>query len=124
MKYSFSTTGDVSEYPTPQQVKFPPSMSKPDANVDLTPSQSWLPSAVLFQDNPYYIRNSLLSPNAKKPRVPKNSYPTDKNGLFANAGGSDFFLSNTNDNKYADAQQSVLEPTSQPVASAPLYKRK
>jgi len=37
-----------------------------------------------------------------KPRVPPNVYPTDKNGLFSNAGGSDFFLANNN-NKYANA---------------------
>ena len=70
-------------------------------------------------------RNSFLSPNAKKTRVPKDSYPTDKNGLFANAGGSDFFLSSSNDNKYADVPKPVSETLEQPAApSAPMYKRK
>jgi hypothetical protein len=72
-----------------------PSVTQPDT--------TWFPSAVLFQDDPYYLRNSLLSPKALKPRVPPNVYPTDKNGLFANAGGSDFFLANNNNYKYASA---------------------
>ena len=127
MKYSFSTTGDVTEYPTLKNVMFSPPMGNPtpNINIDLSPSQTWLPSAALFQDDPYYIRNSLLAPNAMKPRVPKDSYPTDKNGLFANAGGSDFFLSSSNDNKYADVPQAVAEPLAQPdVKGAPMYKRK
>jgi hypothetical protein len=134
MKYSFSTTGDVTEYPTPHNVMFSPSMGSnnptnfPGApssgeGPDLTPSNTWLPSSVLFQDDPYYIRNSLLSPNALKPRVPKDTYPTDKNGLFANAGGSDFFLSNNNNNKYAAAN---IQPEAPPeINNAPsLYRRK
>jgi len=114
MKYTYSTTGDVQTFETQQPVMFAPSMysQNPTNNTPsylLTPSDTlrfntWLPSAALFQDDPYYIRNSLLSPNAMKPRVPKDTYPTDKNGLFANAGGSDFFLSNNLDNnKYAVA---------------------
>ena len=112
MKYVFSTTGDVTEYQTPQPVRFAPSMaSQNPANSSSSPSGSpsmsdntWLPSSVLFQDDPYYIRNSLLSPNAMKPRVPVNTYPTDSNGLFAAAGGSDFFLANNKSGgKYAEA---------------------
>ena len=109
MKYTYSTNGDVQTFETQKPVMFAPSMASqnPTNNTpsdSLTPSNTWLPSAVLFQDDPYYIRNSLLSPNAMKPRVPHDTYPTDKNGLFANAGGSDFFLSNNLDNnKYAIA---------------------
>jgi hypothetical protein len=114
VKYIFSTTGDVKEYDSPKKAVLPPAiLSNNPANIyapspsstqipQMTPSNSWFPSAVLFQDDPYYIRNSLLSPNAMKPRVPPNVYPTDKNGLFSNAGGSDFFLANNN-NKYANA---------------------
>jgi hypothetical protein len=127
MKYSFSTTGDVIDYPTPQMVQFAPSMgSNNPTNQMTTPSSTWLPSAVLFQDDPYYIRNSLLSPFAMKPRVPKNSYPTDENGLFAKAGGSDYFLSNSDDYKYASAN--ILSETPVPVAADgpgnSIYRRK
>ena len=107
MKYTYSTTGDVTTYDNAQHVMFAQSMySQNPTNNTSSPSTSdtWLPSAALFQDDPYYIRNSLLSPNAMKPRVPKDTYPTDKNGLFANAGGSDLFLSNNPSMyKYADA---------------------
>jgi len=113
IKYIFSTTGDVTEYDMPHKAMFAPSMaSNNPANIysrngpsasPSKPDDTWFPSAVLFQDDPYYIRNSLLSPNAMKPRVPPNVYPTDKNGLFANAGGSDFFLANNNNYKYASA---------------------
>jgi hypothetical protein len=145
IKYTFSTTGDVKEYDSPHKAVFSPSMSSNNpANIyapspSSTPSNTWYPSAVLFQDDPYYIRNSLLSPNAMKPRVPPNVYPTDKNGLFANAGGSDFFLANMNNNKYANADivsenSTYTEPTGNPPESAntknqangnnPVYKRK
>jgi hypothetical protein len=109
IKYIFSTNGDVKEYDEPHKSEMPPAiLSNNPANIyapspSTTPSTTWFPSAVLFQDDPYYIRNSLLSPNAMKPRVPANVYPTDKNGLFANAGGSDFFLANSNNFKYANA---------------------
>lgn len=128
MKYSFSTTGDVTQYPTPAPVKFSSANQKgtPSANIKGTPSaDTWLPSAAIFQDDPYYIRNSLLSPFAMKPRVPKDTYPTDKNGLFANAGGSDFFLSNNNDNKYANADIQAEVPNSPtPPTGSNIYKRK
>jgi len=130
MKYTYSTTGDVKEYSTPQPVMFSPPMAgaTPSGGPNLTPSNNWLPSAAIFQDDPYYIRNSLLSPYAMKPRIPKDTYPTDKNGLFANAGGSDFFLSNYNDYKYAVSDIQAEAPPNQ--ASAPsktipsIYKRK
>jgi hypothetical protein len=126
MKYSFSTTGDVTQYPTPTPVKF--SSVAPSTAPSSAPSAStdtWLPSAAIFQDDPYYIRNSLLSPFAMKPRVPKDTYPTDKNGLFANAGGSDFFLSNNNDNKYANANLKAEVPNSPtPPTGSNVYKRK
>ena len=126
MKYTYSTTGDVQEYTLPHNVAFAPSMisQNPTNNTpSLTPSNTWYPSAVMFQDDPYYIRNSLLSPNAMKPRVPKDTYPTDKNGLFSNAGGSDYFLSNVNNFKYANADIQAEAP---PVPNNPpsLYKRK
>lgn len=132
MKYSFSTTGDVTTYPQPRSVMFSPSMGSnnptnfPSDQSNLTPSNNWLPSAVIFQDDPYYIRNSLLSPNAMKPRVPKDTYPTDKNGLFANAGGSDFFLANNNNNKYANAdiQSEVHVESTAPSSAGNMYRRK
>jgi hypothetical protein len=133
MKYSFATTGDVTEFPTPVKVTLAPSIiSQNPTNIfssantpSNTPSNTWFPSSVLFQDDPYYIRNSLLAPNAIKPRVPKDVYPTDKNGLFANAGGSDFFLSNINNYKYADADVQA-EPPPEPAqpGQKTLYKRK
>lgn len=152
IKYTFSTTGDVTEYDSPHKAMFAPSAgsnnpannyapSGPSSSKtpSSTPSNTWFPSAVLFQDDPYYIRNSLLSPNAMKPRIPPNVYPTDKNGLFANAGGSDFFLANNNNFKYADADiisenSNYTEPVGEPAPPAnaknqangknPVYKRK
>jgi hypothetical protein len=127
MKYTYSTNGDVAEYPTPKNVMFAPSMASTNSagGSNLTPSNTWLPSAAIFQDDPYYIRNSLLSPFAMKPRTPKDTYPTDKNGLFSNAGGSDYFLSNYNDNKYANADiQADAPPVNTPSAAASMYKRK
>jgi len=129
MRYSFSTNGEVTSYNEQTPVKFSPSGGSLPKHTEatlphpeLTPSNTWLPSAVIFQDDPYYIRNSLLSPNAMKPRVPKDTYPTDKNGLFANAGGSDFFLAN-NDSKYATVDIQPAE-VALPPSAATLYKRK
>lgn len=128
MKYSYSTNGDVKKYDNPVPVKLTPSIaSQNPANIytgapsTISDTPEWLPSAVLFQDDPYYIRNSLLSPYALKPRVPKDSYPTDQNGLFAKAGGSDFFLANNN-NKYASVETppEKLENTKESF----MYKRK
>lgn len=138
MKYSFSTTGDVTEYPEARRVMFSPSMGSNNPTnfpgvpssgegPNLTPSNNWLPSSVLFQDDPYYIRNSLLSPFAQKPRVLKDTYPTDKNGLFSAAGGSDFFLANNNNNKYANANieaEAPGETINVPSGPSMLYKRK
>jgi hypothetical protein len=137
IKYIFSTNGDVKEYDEPQKSQLPEAiLSNNPANIyspsasSTSPSPSWFPSAVLFQDDPYYIRNSLLSPNAMKPRVPGNSYPSDKNGLFANASGSDYFLANNNNFKYADADiisenltytESNVDPTQN---TGSVYKRK
>lgn len=130
MKYTYSTTGDVTEYDNPKPVMFAPSMastnSAPSSNQMGAPSaNTWLPSAAIFQDDPYYIRNSLLSPFAMKPRIPKDTYPTDKNGLFSNAGGSDFFLSNYNNNKYANADiQAEAPPNNSNTPTTSMYKRK
>ena len=155
VKYVFSTTGDVTEYDSPHKAVFTPSMASnrpgaPSSNLSGAPSSgnsantpssqedTWYPSSVLFHDDPYYIRNSLLSPNAMKPRVPANVYPTDKNGLFSNAGGSDFFLANNTNNKYADADiisenSTYTDPIGNPPESAnaknqangnTVYKRK
>jgi hypothetical protein len=138
IKYIFSTTGDVTEYEQPHKAMFSPSMtSNNPANIyapSAAPDIKWFPSAVLFQDDPYYIRNSLLSPNSMKPRVPENSYPTDKNGLFSNAGGSDFFLANHNNFKYANADiisenSTYIEPGDETYVNPKknnesIYKRK
>jgi hypothetical protein len=143
IKYVFSTTGDVKEYDSPHNAVFAPSMtSNNPANIyapspSTAPSAQPYPTAILFPDDPYYLRNSLLSPNAIKPRIASNLYPTDKNGLFANAGGSDFFLANNNKFKYADADiisenSTYTEPIGeQPVnpnqknhANGAVYKRK
>jgi hypothetical protein len=150
IKYTFSTTGDVIEYDTPHKATFAPSMGSNNPT-NFTPSSkrtpsdspsasnddSWYPSAVLFQDDPYYLRNSLLSPNALKPKIPANIYPTTKNGLFSNASGSDFFLANNLSDKYAAADiasENVPQPaervqlTAEGDGSVPnlasLYKRK
>lgn len=135
IKYVFSTTGDVKEYDTPQNALMPPPiLSNNPANIyapspSTTPSNNLFPSTVLFPDDPYYLRNSLLSPNSIKPRIFSNMYPTDKNGLFANAGGSDFFLANNNNNKYANAdiasENKAETPAEKPdTAKGPVYKRK
>jgi len=126
MKYSFSTTGDVTEYDTPQPVMFSPSSGNaPSSTNTITPSNTWLPSAAIFQEDPYYIRNSLLSPYAMKPRVPKDVYPTDANGLFSAAGGSDFFLSNDDKNKYATAEVEIPPAPPQNIPTGNnIYKRK
>jgi len=68
------------------------------------PSTAWYPSAAIFQDDPYYIRNSLLSPNSMKPRVPEKTFPNEKNGLFSSAEGSDPFIP---DNRIDDRYSSV-----------------
>jgi hypothetical protein len=68
------------------------------------PSSAWYPSAAIFQDDPYYIRNSLLSPNSMKPRVPEKTFPNEKNGLFSSAEGSDPFIP---DNRIDDRYSSV-----------------
>jgi hypothetical protein len=66
-------------------------------------TDSWLPSAALFQDDPYYIRNSLLSPYALKPKVPAKTFPNQSNGLFSSAEGTDDFLPNSfESSKYAN----------------------
>jgi len=66
-------------------------------------TDSWLPSAALFQDDPYYIRNSLLSPYSLKPKVPAKTFPNESNGLFSSAEGSDTFLPNNFESiKYAN----------------------
>jgi hypothetical protein len=66
------------------------------------PGSAWYPSAAIFQDDPYYIRNSLLSPNSMKPRVPEKTFPNEKNGLFSSAEGSDPFIpDNRIDNRYS-----------------------
>ena len=73
-----------------------------DASAPPTSSHNWYPSAAIFQDDPYYIRNSLLSPNTLKPRVPAKTFPNEKNGLYSSAEGSDFFIpDNRIDNRYA-----------------------
>jgi hypothetical protein len=66
-------------------------------------TDGWLPSAALFQDDPYYIRNSLLSPYSLKPKVPAKTFPNESNGLFSSAEGSDIFLPNNFESiKYAN----------------------
>jgi hypothetical protein len=151
IKYIFSTTGDVKEFDTPHKSILPPAiLSNNPANIyapspstaqfaKMTPSGSFYPSTLLFPDDPYYLRNSLLSPNSIKPRISNNMYPTDKNGLFAQAGGSDFFLANNNNYKYANAdivsenntytelaaEQAATAKTNQAnQANGPVYKRK
>jgi len=143
MKYTYSTTGDVTEFSTSKRVMFASALGTPSANLTNAPSanltgapsanRTGAPSsnlteptfsAATFQDDPYYLRNSLLSPYAIKPRSP---YPIDADGLFSNAGGSDSFLSNYNDFKYAmaDIQSETPQekiPTTDVQAS--LYKRK
>jgi len=73
-----------------------------DASAPPTSSHNWYPSASIFQDDPYYIRNSLLSPNTLKPRVPAKTFPNEKNGLYSSAEGSDYFIpDNRIDDRYA-----------------------
>jgi hypothetical protein len=102
--YSFSTTGDISaidpnaNLPSTQQNN-PPGLAPNNA-----PSiAGWLPSSVTFPDDPYYIRNSLLSPFSMKPVVKDNSFPNDKNGLFSSASGTTNFLPYSDD-KYANVE--------------------
>jgi hypothetical protein len=112
MKYTYSTTGDMQTFETQKPVMFAPSLysQNPTNNTPSnnspsnTPSNTWLPSAAIFQDDPYYIRNSLLSPNSMKPRVPQKTFPSEKNGLFSSAEGSDPFIP---DNRIDDRYSSV-----------------
>ena len=67
-----------------------------------TSSDKWLPSSVLFQDDPYYIRNSLLSPYGVKPRYPQKTFPNENKDIVSAAEGSKMFLPNNLDSfKYA-----------------------
>jgi len=105
-KYSFSTTGDITNVESnnliiPQNT---PSVSNtPSASNNAPSIVGWLPSSVTFPDDPYYIRNSLLSPFAMKPVIEDNSFPNDKNGLFSSAFGSTNFLPYSDD-KYANVE--------------------
>jgi hypothetical protein len=122
-KYYYSTDGNISNT-LPAQVNFAvpspslhikgaaPSAVEYDLGVSYggnapssdipDPGSAWYPSAAIFQDDPYYIRNSLLSPNSMKPRVPEKTFPNEKNGLFSSAEGSDPFIpDNKIDNRYA-----------------------
>jgi hypothetical protein len=109
MKYSYSTNGDVKKYDNPVPVKLTPSIaSQNPANIYTgTPSTisntpEWLPSAVLFQDDPYYIRNSLLSPYSVRSHKPAKTFPKEENDLVSAAEGSNIFLPNDFDiQKYA-----------------------
>jgi len=103
-KYTFSTTGDMSNTITlPSSVQ--QSTTSNQASFGYAPSTNppaaWLPSSIAFPDDPYYIRNSLLSPFAMKPVINDNSFPNDKNGLFSSAEGSTNFLPYSDD-KYAN----------------------
>jgi hypothetical protein len=71
-----------------------PSDSSYDPRSPPTSSTNWLPSAVLFQDDPYYIRNSLLSPYSVRSHQPAKTFPQEENELVAEAEGSDMFLPN------------------------------
>jgi len=103
--YSFSTTGDIKPIDS-NPILTDNSFIGPSALNTLNTSNNlnyveWLPKAISFPDDPYYIRNSLLSPFSMKPVSNDNSFPNDKNGLFSSAYGSTNFLPNSND-KYAN----------------------
>jgi len=102
-KYTFSATGDLSDnvlLPSEVEESTQSTQTGFGSAAPTSAPSSWLPSSVAFPDDPYYIRNSLLSPYALKPIVKDNSFPNDKNGLFSSAQGSTNFLPNTTD-KYA-----------------------
>jgi hypothetical protein len=105
--YSFSTTGDISTIDS--NTNLPSTQpSAPSIAPGLAPNNApsivgWLPSSITFPDDPYYIRNSLLSPFSMKPVIKDNSFPNDKNGLFSSAYGSTNFLPYSDD-KYANVE--------------------
>lgn len=103
-KYSFSATGDISLVDSiqPNYTGVGPIENAP-SNANAPSIVGWLPSAVTFPDDPYYIRNSLLSPFAMKPIIKDNSFPNDRNGLFSSAYGSTNFLPYSDD-KYANVE--------------------
>ena len=95
---AWSTPSGPSAWSTPSGPSAVINSLSPPSSTD-----SWLPSAALFQDDPYYIRNSLLSPYALKPKVPAKTFPNESNGLFSSAEGTDEFLPNSfESSKYAN----------------------
>ena len=114
-KYTWTTTGDINDLNLNNISGLSPSVSNsnaPSVIPSLAPS-SWLPSSVAFPEDPYYIRNSLLSPFAKKPIINDNSFPNDTNGLFSAAYGTTNLLPYSDD-KYAN----VVTDEKQPATSA------
>jgi hypothetical protein len=112
-KYTWTTTGDINDLDLSNTSGLSPSVSNPNAPsyiATMAPS-SWLPSSVAFPEDPYYIRNSLLSPFAKKPIVNDNSFPNETNGLFSAAYGTTNFLP-YNDDKYAMVVTDDKQPPS------------
>ena len=106
--YSFSTTGEITPINPNTTQSNTPSFIGPSVANNEHSIVGWLPSSVTFPDDPYYIRNSLLSPFSMKPVINDNSFPNDKNGLFSSAYGSTNFLPNSND-KYANVDLSEKE---------------
>ena len=102
-EYSFSTTGDIKPIGLTPSITTDNSFIGPSTTNNELNYVAWLPKAISFPDDPYYIRNSLLSPFAMKPVSNDNSFPNDKNGLFSSAYGSTNFLPNSND-KYANVE--------------------
>ena len=95
-------------YNGPSSSKFALGISEPTvasgSNVIQSPptsSDAWYPSAAMFQDDPYYLRNSLLSPFSLKPHIPQKTFPNEDNGLFSSAEGTQSFMPNNLLDKYA-----------------------
>jgi len=97
-------TKTVKEMNESQYVWGAPSDKSRDPRSPPVSSNNWLPSAILFQDDPYYIRNSLLSPYSVKSHYPAKVFPQEDGEVVATAEGSDLFLPNDIDvMKYAKA---------------------
>ncbi|NDB60868.1 hypothetical protein EB001_20850 [bacterium] len=112
-KYTWTTTGDINDLDLSNISGLSPSVANPNAPsyiASMAPS-GWLPSSVAFPEDPYYIRNSLLSPFAKKPIINDNSFPNDTNGLFSAAYGTTNFLPYSDD-KYAMVVTDDKQPAS------------
>jgi len=126
-KYTWTTTGDIKDLDLNNVSGLSPSVANPNAPSvisSLAPS-AWLPSSVAFPEDPYYIRNSLLSPFAKKPVINDNSFPNDQNGLFSAAYGTTNFLP-FSDDKYAIIVSDEKQPISPEESLQPKpnkYKR-